>query len=153
MYSINRLAFSNLILFSVILSKLMCISAFAPSSNPLNSFALLRIHSAFLLCSVGCHILRQNCSAFLAPGCWVCFRVISPNMLVEFSLLFWNALFCLYFCLYLFSLTSFASTFLVYFLKYCIFCVAFSFLSQHVLIIIFFLFFFFYSFKIFSHQR
>ena len=57
------------IFFSVVLSKSMYISPFGPSSSPSNSFAMLHIHSAFLLCSLGCHILLLNCSVSLASGC------------------------------------------------------------------------------------
>ena len=44
------LAFSSSKLFSIVLSKSMCISAFGPSSSPLNSFVMLFIHSASSLC-------------------------------------------------------------------------------------------------------
>ena len=64
-------------IFCVILSESMCSSAFGPSSSPSNSFAMLLIHSAFLLCSLACNILLQNCSASLASGCWYAF-VSSP---------------------------------------------------------------------------
>ena len=62
----------------------MYISAFGPSLSPFNYFAKLLIHSAFLLCSLGCHILLQNCLVSCAFGCWYVFCVISPQMLVEF---------------------------------------------------------------------
>ena len=67
----HGLVFSNLIFFSV-LSKLMCISTFKPSSSPFNSFVILLIHSTFL-CILGCHILVQNCSASLVSSCWYIF--------------------------------------------------------------------------------
>ena len=93
---------------------------------------MLFIHSTFLLCSLGCHILLQNCSVSLASGC-----CISPNLLVEFFMLFWNVLFCLYcftLCRYLFNLSSFASIFW-FISSSCIIifsCVVFFFLFQHV---------------------
>ena len=48
--------FSNLIFFSAVLSKLMCISVFRLSSKPSNSFIILFIP---LLCSLGCPNLVQ----------------------------------------------------------------------------------------------
>ena len=73
----------------------------------------------------------------------VCFRVDSPNLLVEFPFVFffffffWNVLFCLYsftLYIYLFNLPSFPSTF--WFISssfsFVFPCVAFYFLSQHV---------------------
>ena len=72
-------------IFSVVLSKSMCISAFGPSSNPSNSFVILLIHSAFLLCSLGCHILVQNCSVSLTSGgCYVSVSSSPPHLSVEF---------------------------------------------------------------------
>ena len=65
-------------IFSVVLSKSMCISAFGSSSSPSNSFVILLIHSAFLLCSLGCYILFQNCSVSLASGCWYVFMLSPP---------------------------------------------------------------------------
>ena len=56
----HGLAFSNLIFFSVVLSKSMCISAFRPSSSPSKSIDMLFIHSAFSLCFLGCHILVKS---------------------------------------------------------------------------------------------
>ena len=54
----------------VVLSESMCIFAyFGPSSSPSRSFAMLLIISAFLLCSLGCHVLLQNCSASFVPEC------------------------------------------------------------------------------------
>ena len=44
---------------SIALSELMCIFAFGPSSSPSNSSSMWLIHSAFLLCSLGCHILLK----------------------------------------------------------------------------------------------
>ena len=62
--------FQFVISFHVILSKSMCIFAFGPFSSPCNSFAMLLIHSLFLLYSLGCHISLQNCSVSLASGSW-----------------------------------------------------------------------------------
>ena len=98
--------------FSVILSKLMCISVFGPSSTSSNPFVILFIHSVFSLCFLGCHILVQNCSVSIASSYWYVF-VSSPTW-QNFLSLFWNVLFCLYcftLCQYLFNLPSFASTF------------------------------------------
>ena len=47
----------------------MSIPAFGPSSSS-NSVAMFLIYSAFLLCSLGCPILLQNCCVSLALGCW-----------------------------------------------------------------------------------
>ena len=63
---------------SVVLGKLMCISALGPSSSPSNSFVILLIHSAFL-CSLSCHILLQNCSVSLVSGGWYVL-VSSPSV-------------------------------------------------------------------------
>ena len=67
----------------------------------------------------------------------VYFPVTSFHLLVEFSFVFWNILFCLYYfslCRYLFNLPSFANTF--WFISsswvFIFSCVAFSFLSLHV---------------------
>ena len=46
----------------------------------------------------------------------VCFGVIS-QLLIAFSFVVWNALFCFTLCWYLFNLPSFTSIFPVYFLK------------------------------------
>ena len=56
------------IFLSVALSELKCISASRPSSSSCNSFFILFIHSAFLLCSFHFHILLQNC--FVSFACW-----------------------------------------------------------------------------------
>ena len=109
----HSLVFSTFIFFSVVLSKLMCISVFGPSSSPSNSFVILLIHSAFLLCSLDCHILVQNYSVSLASGCRYIFVSSLPTYWLNFLSLFWNVLFCLLFypesiC---FNLPSFASTF------------------------------------------
>ena len=65
--------------FSVVLSESMCIFTFCHSSSPSNSFPMLLVHSAFLLCSLGCYILLQNCLASLASSCWYVF-VPSPRL-------------------------------------------------------------------------
>ena len=99
-------------IFSVILSKLLRISAFGPSWSPSNFFVILFIHSAFSLCFLGWHILVQNRPVSLASGCWYVF-VSSSNCWKNFLLL-WNVPFCQYcftLCRYLFNLPSFASNF------------------------------------------
>ena len=116
---------------NVLLSESICIFAFGPSS------LMLFIHSTFLLCSLGCHILLKNCFASFSSGCWYVFEPSPPTCRKNFISLFWNVRFCLYcFTLirYLFNLPSFTSTFwfissscTVIFTS-----VAFSFLSQHV---------------------
>ena len=70
--------------FNVVLRKLMCISAFGPSSSPSNSLVLLLIHLAFLLCSLGRHILAQNSLVSLTSGCWYVF-VSSPRLVGKIS--------------------------------------------------------------------
>ena len=76
-------SFSNEIFFNVILSKSMCIFTFSPLSSS-SSFTMLLVGLFFfLLCSLGYHMLLQNCSVSLASGCWYVF--ISHNLLKEFS--------------------------------------------------------------------
>ena len=108
LYSIMARRFPVWYLFSVVLSKSMCISTFDPSSSPSNSLVILFIHSAFPLCSFGCHIFFQNCSVFCLFVCFFasgCFRVISSHLLVEFSFVFFlHVLFCLY-CFYPLSIS------------------------------------------------
>ena len=81
------LACSNLIFFSVVLSKLMCIFALGPSSSISNSFVIMLIYSAFffLLGSLGSHILVQNCSISLSSVWWYVFMSSPRHFLVEFS--------------------------------------------------------------------
>ena len=69
------------ILFSVVLSKSICISALGPSSSPSSSLVILFIHSAFSSCSFGCHILVQNRSVSLASSFWYVF--VSPLRVVD----------------------------------------------------------------------
>ena len=64
------------IFFSVVLSKLMCISAFWSLSFS-SSLVILFIHSAFSL-FFSCHILIQNRSVSLTSSCWYVF-VSSPS--------------------------------------------------------------------------
>ena len=67
------------ILFSVFLSKLMCISALGPYSSPSSSLVILFTHSALSSCFFGCHILVQNRSVSLVSGCWYVFMSLTPN--------------------------------------------------------------------------
>ena len=108
----------------------MCISAFETFSGSSNSFVILFIHSAFLLCSLGCHNSVQHCSVSLTSHCWYIFVLSPPFVDRIFLSLFWNVPFCLYFLP--FNIPSFPSTF--WFISFsCIFpCVAFFFLSLHV---------------------
>ena len=46
-------------IFSVILSKSMCIFAFEPSLSPSNTFLILFIHLVFSLCSLVANIIRS----------------------------------------------------------------------------------------------
>ena len=100
----------------------MSLFAFGPSSSPSYSFPMLLIHSAFLLCSLGCHILLQTCFASFASGCWYVF-VLSPLVGRIFSRCFEMSCF---FCIVLPCLDTFLSSFfrkylLIYFLNlYCI---------------------------------
>ena len=99
---------------SIALIESRCIFALGPSSSPSNTFPILLIHSAFLLCFLRSHILPTNCHVFLSSGCWNVFMHSPPTRRKIFLFLFWNVLFCLYcFILtsYLFNLSSFANTF------------------------------------------
>ena len=95
----------------------MYIFAFRSSSCPSNSFAMLLFHSAFLLCSLGCHILVQNNSVPLASGYWyIC--VIFPNQLLEFPIVVLELpvfLYCFTLSLNTFYHLSFASIYLLIF--------------------------------------
>ena len=99
--------------FSVDLSKLMCISDFVPSLSPSNYFVILDIYSAFLFCSLGCHISTQTFFGFSCNLLLLCFRFISPHLLVElpFFLLECSSLYCFALCWYLFNLLSFTGNF------------------------------------------
>ena len=79
MYFIMAWGFPVYILFSVFLSKSMCISTLGPSSSPSSSLVILFIHSAFSLCFFGCHIFVQN---RLVVGMFSCH---SLQLLIEFS--------------------------------------------------------------------
>ena len=115
----------------------MCISAFNPSSSPSYSFAMLLIHSAFLLCSLGCIILLKNCSASLASVCWYAFVSSPPTCWYSFLSLFLNVLFCQYCFTLSRDLFNDHQYFLICFLKFNCFvflfylCYFFLF-SQHV---------------------
>ena len=94
----HGLAFSNLVLFfSVVFSESMCNFTFGSSSSLSNNFAMLLIHSAFLLCSIRCHILLQNCSPSLESDCLYVF-VPSPPTWWEHFFDFWNVLFFFLYC-------------------------------------------------------
>ena len=99
------------IFFSVFLSNSIFISSLGPSSSPSSSLVISFILSAFTLCFFGCHIFVQNRSVSLAFGCWYVFVSCPPNCWWNFLSLFWNCLFFLYLCRYLFSLHSFVRTF------------------------------------------
>ena len=94
--------------FSVVLRESMCIFAFGPS------FTCCLFIQLFLLCSLGCLYFAPKLFCFHCIRLLVCLRAISPNLLVEFLLLFWNVMFCLY-CFthsrYLFNVPSFTSNF------------------------------------------
>ena len=80
------------------------------------------IHSAFLLCSLGCQIGLQNCFVSSISCCWYV-SIHSPLDGECFSL-FWNVLFCLYFFIpspYFDSFPSFAWIF-GFISSSCIFC-------------------------------
>ena len=55
---------------SIALSESTFIFVFSPSSSPFNSFPMLQIQSAFLLCSLRSHILLPKCFVSLLSGCW-----------------------------------------------------------------------------------
>ena len=97
-------------------------------------FTQLFIHSAFLL-SLRSHILLQNCFASLVLS--YVFVHFSSYLLVEFSFVVWNVLFCLYsltlsryLFVFLFSATAF------WFISCIIFsnCVALLFSSLNILV-------------------
>ena len=97
--------------FSAVLSESMFISAFSPCKGPSGSLLIL-IHSAFLLCFLGCHILLQNCFVSHTAGCWYVLVQSPPTFWWNFSSLIWNVLICLY---------SFNLYFLIYFLYFLIY--------------------------------
>ena len=88
-------------------------------------------------------------SFFFLSGYWYDFVSSPPSCSSNFLSLFWKVLICLYcftFCRYLFSLSSFVSAFWCISLRCTvIFCVAFSFLFQHIPVSFLFL-----SFGLFS---
>ena len=143
--------FSNLVLFfRVTLNESRCIFAFGPSSSPSNSFPMLFIHSAFLLCSLRSYICSK---IVLFPYhtvvgmCWCIHPLLADRI---FFLCFGMSCFvCIVlFCRYLFSLPSFASNF--WFISFfCIVCFyflsCFFFSSQHVPAFFFCFIFFAYS--------
>ena len=127
-------------LLSFVLCKSLPISAFEPSSSLSYSLVMLFIHLAFSLYFFlgGVAILQYKIVRFLLhPAAIVCFRVISSQLLIEFSFVVFErpALSVLFYsCRYLFNFPSFASTF--WFISSCcsvIFsCAACSFLLLHI---------------------
>ena len=130
----------------------MSISAFGLSSCLSNSFVMLLIHSAFLLCSLACDISVQNLSVSLVSGCWYVF-VTSPTICWIFFRYFGMSCFvCIVllfvdiFLIFLFSPVLFGlfSQVLLLFILCYLFCVIYfmllilcylfcvTFLSQHV---------------------
>ena len=63
LFWVNRCVFSLSVLYRVLLTH----------------FPMLLIHAGFLICSLGCHILLQNCLASLASGCWYLFSKSPPT--------------------------------------------------------------------------
>ena len=62
----------------------MCISVFGHSSSHFNSFAMLLTHSAFFVMFSWLLYFTPKLFGFSCIRLSVCFRVISPNLLVEF---------------------------------------------------------------------
>ena len=130
----HGLAFSNLIFFTVVLSKSTCIFAFRPSLSHSNSFVILLLHSFFLY-SYGCHILVQNCLVSLAPVDSMFSCHLYPNLLVEFPFVVLDCpvlsvLFSL--CRYLFNFPSFVSTFWFISSSFIVIFLCVAFLTLHV---------------------
>ena len=69
----------------VALSDSMCFITPGPCLTPCNSFFMIFIQAAFIVCPLRSHILLQNCSTSFALGC--CTFVFS-YFLVEFSFVF-----------------------------------------------------------------
>ena len=102
------------------------------SSVSLFSYEL--INSAFLLCSLFCHIWLQN--SFVSR-LMLCFRTFSPYLLVEFFSLFCNVLFCVHciiqsWYLFIFLLSSVPSCFFPRVVLHFFTSAAFYFLSQYL---------------------
>ena len=123
--------FSNLVFLCVALCESMCIFAFGLSLSPSNSFPNLLIFSTFLLLSLRCHILFQNCFCFLVIRLLVYLGAIFPNALVNlfccFGIYF---LFCIVLpCLDIFLVFLLCQHLLINFLKlYCLFYLCYVFL-------------------------
>ena len=116
----------------------MCISTFWLSSRSPNSFVILLIHSGFFFVILSwLPYFSPKSFGFSCIRLLVCFHVISPHLLVEFSFVVLECpVLSVFFTLslYLFNLLSFSCTFwiissscIVMFL-----CVAIPFLSFHV---------------------
>ena len=73
MYTVMAWDFPFWHFFSVALSKCSCICTSGPTLISYNSFSMLFIHLAFLLCSFhSSHILLKNCFASFASSFLVC---------------------------------------------------------------------------------
>ena len=121
--------------FRVAMSESMYIFALGPYSTICNSFPMLLFHSAFLLCSLSCYILLQNCFASLASDWWYVFAVfpfLTCRILFRcfgmscFVCIFWSYL-GIFFVFLLSPQPSDLS------LRVISYCVAFSSLSQHLI--------------------
>ena len=110
------------IIFSVVLSKSMCISAFGLSSSLSNSFVILFISSADSL-SFLLPYINPKSFGFFCIRLLVCFRVIPPLLLTEFSFVVFECpvlSLLFYLCRYLFYLPYFVKLYCYFFLC-CIF--------------------------------
>ena len=124
----HGVTFSNLVFSSVALIESMCIFASQSSLTPSNSFSMLFIHSAFLLCSLRPNIFLQICLLFLSSGCSYVFVHSSPRLVGFFSL-FHKVLFCLD-CLILSSFFR-LNLFICFLVLYCLFYLLYCFSSQN----------------------
>ena len=140
-------------LFRVVRSESMYIFAIGPFLSLSNSSPLLLIHSAFLLCSLGYHILLPFFFASLASSCWY---VFAPYPLLVGRFIFrWFGMFCFVWILlswldFFFNFPSFSSTFWLIFSSCIVIftCVAFFYLSKNCTSVfpLFFFFLFFFHF-------
>ena len=123
------MAFSSLIILSVILSTSVCISAFGPSSSPSSSLVILLIHSALLLCLSVAIFLSKIVGSLLHPVVVIFYCHLLPIVDRIFFHCFGMSCFV---CIVLpfvdifFNRHSFASTF--WFISSSFSCVVFSFL-------------------------
>ena len=114
---------------SVAMSELRCIFALGPYSSPCNSFSILFIHLAFLICFLSSHILRHSfvgissritpllagriffrCfeMSFFVCIVWSCFDIILSSFFCQYHLIYFVELcplFCLLCCFSLFVST------------------------------------------------